>query len=386
MARCLIGLGSNLGDRQQMLDEAVGRLAGQHDIRVVAHSRWIETRAVGGPRGQQSYLNGAALLETNLPPVQLLAVLQQIELALGRQRTVRWGPRTLDLDILLYEQLVIQSAELVIPHPRMAMRRFVLAPAAEIAPEMVHPLIGWTVGELLEHLDRALPYVALTGPIAAGKTALAERLARQAGLQLIAEQPDGVQLGRFYAEPAGMAWDTQLQFLRQREQLLTADAPHWARAAGRQSQSEAPPCGTEQTGSVAEQTGAAARSAGLTSHPAACWTVSDFWFDQTLAFARVWLDRPLCEQFERLFQAARQSVVRPKLLVVLDVPADELYRRVQARGRPYESDLTSNQLERIRLEVLAEAGKPGVGPVLHLGDITIEAAAEETLAAIDGMG
>ncbi len=392
MARCLIGLGSNLGDRRQMLEEAVRRLTAKDDLRLVARSGWFETRAVGGPQGQPPYLNGAALLETSLSPAQLLHELQQIELALGRQREVRWGPRTIDLDILLYEQLVVQTPQLVVPHPRMAIRRFVLAPAAQIAPTMVHPLIGWTVAELLQHLEQAPPYLALTGAIGAGKTSLAKRLAQRAGIRLLAERPDWRLLARFYADPAGTAWEAQLQFLRQRTRLLAADAPHWTSPAAPQSQPKSPPGANseairrcEEVSVEGEEFPRQSEAEAPRDTARACWTVSDFWFDQTLAFARVWLKGRLRQQFASLVEEARQSIVRPKLLAVVDAPAAALHRRVAARNRSCERNLTAAQLERIRLAVLNEAGKPGVGPVLHVRDMTVAAATEELLLAIDGM-
>src|SRR5690606_10760471 len=109
----------------------------------------------GGPAGQPSFLNGTVLLTTTLSPEAVLAALEQLETEAGRAREVRWDARTLDLDILLYDDLCLRTSRLMIPHPRMAFRRFVLRPAAEIAAEMVHPEIGWTMEQLLMHLETA---------------------------------------------------------------------------------------------------------------------------------------------------------------------------------------------------------------------------------------
>jgi 2-amino-4-hydroxy-6-hydroxymethyldihydropteridine diphosphokinase len=145
----LIGLGSNLGDRKAQLDAAVAALAVAPGIELRTVSRYHETAPVGGPEGQGPYLNAAAAVETTLEPLELLRVLQEIERRAGRVRTVRWGPRTLDLDLLLFGDRVIATDALHVPHPLMAERLFVLAPLAEIAPGAVDPVTGRTVAELL---------------------------------------------------------------------------------------------------------------------------------------------------------------------------------------------------------------------------------------------
>jgi 2-amino-4-hydroxy-6-hydroxymethyldihydropteridine diphosphokinase len=147
-----IALGSNLGDRHRLLDGAIAALASTPEVVVRKVSAFHETEPVGGPPGQGPFLNAAAVLETTLDPFGLLHVLEQIEARFGRLRTVRWGERTLDLDLLLFDDQVVDSSELTIPHPRMAVRRFVLEPLAEIAPDAVDPVTKRTIVDLLADL------------------------------------------------------------------------------------------------------------------------------------------------------------------------------------------------------------------------------------------
>ena len=152
MSNCLIGLGSNLGNRREFIEEALAKLRRCAGIQVVRASSLHETAPIGGPADQTPYLNAAAAIDSSLQPQALLEALRQIETEAGRKRNETWGPRTLDLDLLVYGELVLSTPTLILPHPRMAWRRFVLEPAAEVAGEMRHPIIGWNIARLLEHL------------------------------------------------------------------------------------------------------------------------------------------------------------------------------------------------------------------------------------------
>ena len=148
MKTIYLSLGSNLGDRESNLRAAIERLSAP-DLRVLRTSPVYETEPVDYIH-QRWFLNLVVEAETGLFPLQLLARTGKIERALGRVRTVAKGPRTIDIDILLYGAVVVDSAALEIPHPRMAERRFVLAPLADLAPGLRHPLTHQTVREMLE--------------------------------------------------------------------------------------------------------------------------------------------------------------------------------------------------------------------------------------------
>jgi 2-amino-4-hydroxy-6-hydroxymethyldihydropteridine diphosphokinase len=149
--RAYLGLGSNLGDRQGNIDEAIRRLEATEGIAVTRRSSTLDTAPVGGPE-QPRYLNAACEVETALSPHELLRAALRIERQMGRRRTVRWGPRIIDIDILLFGELIIEDADLVVPHPRLAERGFVLAPLAEIAPKLRHP----ATGEAIEAMFQAI--------------------------------------------------------------------------------------------------------------------------------------------------------------------------------------------------------------------------------------
>ncbi len=148
-----VSLGSNLGDRRAHLNQALQSLNSHPNLKLARISRIYETPAIGGPENQNAFLNAAVELQTMLAPVDLLAVLQAIEHQAGRQRIVRWDARTLDLDLLLYDDIILVLPDLVIPHPRLALRRFILVPLAEIAPNIIEPNTGLSIQHLLRNLD-----------------------------------------------------------------------------------------------------------------------------------------------------------------------------------------------------------------------------------------
>ncbi|MEB3292958.1 MAG: 2-amino-4-hydroxy-6-hydroxymethyldihydropteridine diphosphokinase [Synechococcales bacterium] len=152
---CAIALGSNLGspvgNSQTTLTAALQVLNNTPGMQVITRSHWYRTKAVGPP--QPDYLNGCALLRTDLTPLDLMSTLLQVESQFGRIRRERWGARTLDLDLLLFNDQMLLSPRLEIPHPRMAERAFVLVPLAEIAPDWQDPRSGQSIQQLLHQVD-----------------------------------------------------------------------------------------------------------------------------------------------------------------------------------------------------------------------------------------
>jgi 2-amino-4-hydroxy-6-hydroxymethyldihydropteridine diphosphokinase len=156
MHEVTLGLGANLGDRLRSLQEAVDLLAGE-GVRTVASSRVWETEPIGGPPGQPPYLNAVIRADTDADPNDVLAICNLVESELGRTRDVRWGPRTIDIDILLYDDLAIDEPALTIPHPRMTERSFVVLPLLELEPD---PVLadGTRILDLAVDGDGARPY------------------------------------------------------------------------------------------------------------------------------------------------------------------------------------------------------------------------------------
>jgi 2-amino-4-hydroxy-6-hydroxymethyldihydropteridine diphosphokinase len=151
MALAAIALGSNLGDSLAFVEAAVQTLSRDSDIILVSQSHWYQTVAIGPV--QPNYVNGCVVVKTVRSPQSLLQLLLKIEQQFGRERTERWGPRTLDLDLLLYDAVVLQTPSLTLPHPRMTERAFVLVPLAELLPQWVDPLSGLTILQLRDRVD-----------------------------------------------------------------------------------------------------------------------------------------------------------------------------------------------------------------------------------------
>lgn len=150
--KAYLSIGSNMGDREQYINGAIAALKNEKSVRVEKVSQLLNTKPYGGVE-QQDFLNGAIEISTLLPPEELLDLLHKIEAAADRKRELRWGPRTLDIDIVFYDKLAYESEDLIIPHVDMENRYFVLKPLSELIPNYRHPILQKTVSQLLKAVD-----------------------------------------------------------------------------------------------------------------------------------------------------------------------------------------------------------------------------------------
>lgn len=343
-----LGLGSNVGDRLAALQGALDALAAS-GVTVEAVSPVYETEAHVRPGAapQRDHLNAVARVTTPLAPEALLSVLHRIEREAGRDPDAEpWSPRPLDLDVLLWGDRGFCSARLIVPHPRLHERRFVLAPLADLACDLAVPGTGRTVADLLAEtpdtaraerspealalpasgaadtppspapshpsapsapapMSLALPdhlrYVAVEGVIGAGKSTLARMLAEQIDARLVLEEfEENPFLSSFYEDKERWAFQTQLAFLASR---------------------------------FRQQKGLAARDLFQTS------VVADYTFDKDRIFAHVTLDGDELSLYENLFTLMEATVPAPDLVVYLRSSVDRLMHNIAQRGRSYEAQM-----------------------------------------------
>jgi len=283
MARCLIGCGSNLGQRRDQLDRAVELLRFMPGVKMEAVSRYRETRPIGGPGGQGSYLNGACLIETDLEPHDVLGMLAAVENTLHRDRSERWGERTIDLDLLLYDDLVIESRSLTVPHPRMATRRFVLEPCVEIAADLPFPPTRCTLRELLENISVPHPLVVVVGAPGSGAPEVAATLADATMSRLIhapAALPTPLSSGAVWREAAA-AWARPLSAAAWHDDSQAAIADFWFETLAEAAR-DLP--GAEAAGVAADHAGLAA--ATVTPQVAILLVADAATLEERLAFHR----------------------------------------------------------------------------------------------------
>ena len=188
-AQCLISFGSNLGQRDALIAEAAQAVASSSLVHAFKASRLFETPPIGGPAGQEPFLNAVAALDTDASAGEILQLLQQTEQRLGRTRQLRWDSRCIDLDVILHGQLVGAGTGLIVPHPRYTARRFVLLPACDVASHYRDPRFGWTLRQLSDHLEQGVPSLALVGGDQSIRRELLVRLEGRPGIEIFYEQP-----------------------------------------------------------------------------------------------------------------------------------------------------------------------------------------------------
>ena len=206
-SQCLISFGSNLGDRNELIAEAARKIASSPLVREfdgLRTSRLFETPPIGGPGGQDPFLNAIGAFETDASAREILDLLLELENELGRQRKQRWSARSIDLDVVLHGALVGGDAGLTVPHPRYTARQFVLLPACDVAPHYRDPRFGWTLKRLTQHLSAGSASLALVGGDQSIRQELCHRLTQEHDLRTFAERPIVEPLGVVGNAPAPM--------------------------------------------------------------------------------------------------------------------------------------------------------------------------------------
>ncbi len=309
-----IGLGTNLGNRQENLHQACDKLGELPDTKISAVSSIIETEPLG-PADQPKFLNAVAEIQTGLNPNELLAKLLKIETAQGRNRKQKWGPRTIDLDLLLYDEKIIDSKDLTVPHSQMHLRSFVLKGLCELNPEIIHPALSVPVSELAERLNggdfilkpQQPQLVSIAGLIGVGKTTLATKLSKRLNAELLLEPYDtNPFLPKVYAGRQDLALHSQLYFLLNRVQQLNP------------------------VNFIAGQL-----------------IFTDYVFEKDLIYARQSLDADQLSVYVRLYPLCPANVVRPILVIYLRDSAENCLDRIHYRNRSYEQKIDTRFLSQL---------------------------------------
>ena len=361
MACCLIGCGSNQGARREQLDRAIELLGVMPGIAMRAVSRHRETRPIGGPPDQAPFLNGACLIDTELGPHDLLGVLSAVENTLHRDRTDRWGPRTLDLDILLYDQLVLDNevvdgSALTIPHPRMTTRRFVLEPAVEIAPGLLHPLSRCSLSDLLDNISQAHLNVAVVGVPGSGAAEVAGAVA-------------DATLARLVQAPAGLPW-------RKRSGLPDDGDPDAAWSAA---------------------LSACARPLETSTWPDdPHGTVADYWLGSHLVAAEDTLSPVALGRYTAEHAAVTAKTVTPHVAILLQASPETLAERTAtasstmidagAQDNPVADLVRLQDRLLARLRCGTQAGDRGPHAVVVVAADDLSRAIAEAIAAVEAAG
>ncbi|AQT69011.1 2-amino-4-hydroxy-6-hydroxymethyldihydropteridine pyrophosphokinase [Anaerohalosphaera lusitana] len=305
-----VGLGGNLGDTAVKIRQALQKLDSA-DTHVVRISSIYETAPLAN-KDQPSYLNAVAEVRTTLTPQQLFGRLVSIENSLGRARNGRWESRTIDLDLLMHGDQIFESPGLIVPHPQMHLRTFVLKGMCEIAAELRHPTTGRTMQELADRLnghdfwlDPDRPQlISVAGVIGVGKTTLATKLADKLGCGVLREAYDtNPYLPAACKGDREAALKSQLYFLESRYEQLNAD--------------------TLPSGKV---------------------VLSDYVFAKDSLFAERTLDADQLNEYNTRHAQVERAISEPVLTIYLkDTPA-RILERVQQRSRPYESSINENSI------------------------------------------
>lgn len=345
--RAYLSVGSNLGDRQANLQTAI-ELLNEKAGNIVCCSSVYQTPAWGFK--SDDFYNICLGIDTPFTPKELLDCMLSIEATLGRTRdpnAEHYSARTIDLDILFYHDYIIEDEQLIVPHPSMQLRRFVLEPLAQIIPGKIHPVLNKTVSELLEQCEdqsgiektdlqlqfqknnfSKFRFIAIEGNIGAGKTTLATKIAEDFNGQLILERfADNPFLPKFYEDQNRYAFTLEMSFLADRYQQFTSD----------------------------------------TSKPNLFnnFMISDYDIFKSLIFANVTLQKEEFDLYRKLFNIMYKEVVKPDIYVYLFQSHERLLENIKKRGREYEQQIDPSYLKSINSAYLQFIkSHPEINPII----------------------
>lgn len=307
-------MGSNLGDREGTIQQSLKMLNEVPEIELTRVSEIIETAPLG-QASQPKYLNGVAEIKTTLSAGEIYKKTAEIEKLLGRTREKKWDARTIDLDILLFGEEVINSSELTVPHPQMHLRSFVMQGLSELSPKLIHPVIKESMQELASRLgggnfvfdaNRA-QLVSIAGIIGVGKTTLTKKLTEVLkGKTLLEAYDTNPFMPAVYAGDTEMALDSQLYFLTSR--------------VGQLNQNILKP------GEL---------------------VISDYIFDKELIYARCLLDEQQLPLYQQTHQLLCSKVSKPVLAIYMTDTIQRCLERIHRRNRPYEQKIEPKFLENL---------------------------------------